>query len=510
MGKRGGVSQRAIGGGDTPSVTNLIKAATPTTELLGKRQPPFQRLEMSKSAALQQGHDNVPLGLAAFDSLHAEDEPWLQRCYVPPADFELMARWRSILVFGDPGVGKTALRLALQRRWAAPEGGRRSLVVYWPFSLEEDPNLTGTRLMRAYSAQALDVAARALARHLAGSPPDWMQMPDWAQYTLAWFLRQFLRGRAEQYVESLAPEFSGAQIAALREVLARPAPDVLPSSSPIPLIIAEIVKATQALGLEGIRLTVDALEPWYETDRMLVADHLESFLNALALFEHPRFTYAIMVPGELDCRDWSPGSVARRRVDAYRLQWDIDMLVRIMERRLALALGEDEFPLSKLGPPDRLRQWLAGCGGRNPRGWLATLRPFVNRFAVKSAKTGQQQPLTDEECVRVQAESPPRLHVEPSTGRIFVGWREVTGLQPAQIALLKYLYAQRGEPCPRQTVLRVYLEATKQLFRLDDPKSERLLDQPIYRLRQAIEPDPYHPVFIFTERGGTIRLQNAW
>ncbi|MGQ9561857.1 MAG: winged helix-turn-helix domain-containing protein [Candidatus Oleimicrobiaceae bacterium] len=465
---------------------------------------------MSESAALQQSHDNEPLGLAAFDSLRAEDEPWLERCYVPPVDFELMARWRSVLVFGDSGAGKTALRLALQRRWTAPADGPRPLVAYWPFSLQEDPSLTGIHLVRAYCDQALDVVARTLAHRLVECPPDWGQIPSWAQDTLAWFLRRFLRGQISQYIDSLACESPVERISGVKAWLAESAVDVLPPGSPMPLVIAELVKALQPLGIDGIRVAIDGLEPWYESDRALLADHLASFMSALALFEHPRFAYAIMVPGELDSRDWSPGSVVRRRVDVYRLQWDTEALVQIMERRLALALGEGDLPLSKLGPPDRLRQWLAGCGGHNPRGWLATLRPFVNRFAAKSAKTGQRKPLTDEECVKVQDESPPRLHVEPSTGRIFVGWREITGLQPAQITLLKYLYSQRGEPCARKVVLRVYLEATDQLFRLDEPNSERLLDQPIYRLRQAIEPDPYHPVFILTERGGTIRLRNAW
>ena len=51
----------------------------------------------------------VSPGLAAFETLRAESEPWLAECYVPPADFELMAGASSAVVFGAAGSGKTAL-----------------------------------------------------------------------------------------------------------------------------------------------------------------------------------------------------------------------------------------------------------------------------------------------------------------------------------------------------------------------------------------------------------------
>jgi len=454
------------------------------------------------------------LGLSAFDSLQAEYEPWLAQCYVPPPNFALMARWRSMLVFGDAGAGKTALRLALERTWAPPEAKPTALVAHWPFTLVEDASLTGTRLVRAYTAQALDAVARALMHHLTQFPPNWGQLPGWVRNALGWFAQTFFLGDLGQHLEPLQSEYGGEQVSRLQEALLRPALDVLPPSSPIPLVIAEVAKAVQALGLEGVRVTVDGLEPWYEADRTLLADQLESFLNALALFEHPRFAYAIFVPSELDSSDWSPGSVVRRRVDVYRLKWDALALETMMERRLALALGETAFPLSRLGPPERLRRWLRGCGGYSARGWLATLRPFVARFLAKAEEGGRREPLTDEECVRVETESPPRLFIDPDTDQVLVGWRQVEGLQPAQLALLKYLYQQRGRLCPRETVLRYYLQTTGELHRLEPGQArysaEGLLDQAMYRLRQAIEPDPANPIFVITEKQRGFRLQNAW
>lgn len=61
-------------------------------------------------------------GLAVFGALRAEDEPWLEECFVPPAEFDLMGGAPSAIVFGPPGIGKSAVRAMLVRR----AGGRRA------------------------------------------------------------------------------------------------------------------------------------------------------------------------------------------------------------------------------------------------------------------------------------------------------------------------------------------------------------------------------------------------
>jgi len=465
---------------------------------------------VSRGKAPTETKTQQPLGIAAFDSLRAEDEPWLAQCYVEPRDFALMTCWRSILVFGDEGAGKTALRLALERAWTPPGQPPRALVARWPFAIVEDESLKGTLLVRAYRDQVLDAVARAIMDYVLRFPPDWDQLPPWVGRTLAWFLQRFLQGGLEDHLELLRGEVGDESLGRLRDALASPVPDVVRLSSPPAEVVGEIVKALTVLGCEGIRVTVDNLEAWCDADPTLLADHLESFLNALTEFQHPRFVYAFMVPSELDSKDWSAGSVSRRRVDVYRLEWKVTDLEAMMERRLALAFGEKSFPLSKLGPAERLRNWLKRCGGQSPRGWLRTLAPFVLRFLNKAVETGQMTPLTEEECITIQNEFAPRLYIDPMTDAVFVGWRKVSEIQPADLRLLKYLYQRRGEFCLREALLDEYLDATDQSFRKNEPKSERLLDQPIYRLKQAIEPDPEHPVFINTVRRKGFRLDNAW
>jgi len=457
---------------------------------------------------------NPPLGLAAFDSLRAEDEPWLAQCYVPPADFPLIAGWRSVLIFGDAGSGKTALRFALEREWCPPGAKPSVLLVRWPLTLALSRELAGTELVLEHVGLVMDVVARTLLLHLGQHPADWKSAPPWARNTLIWFTRRHFKGDLVHHVASLENQASASAegLALLRDVATTPITDVLYPGTPTPLIIAELVKALQAIGLDGVRITVDGLEPWVAADEKHLAEHLEQFLSALALFEHPRFAYIMLLPSTLESPLWSAGSIARRRASPHTLTWDTAALRIVVERRLALALGEADFTLTQLGPAKRLLSWLERCGGELPRGWLQMIRPFLATYLAEAEKQGKRKPLTRNQCLAAQKRHPPRLSMDLHTGRVTVGWREVTSLQAGQQALLRHLYRHRGQTCNRRDVYRAYLEGTDR--ELPDKEFVKdyasALDNAIYRLRQAIEPDPAHPVLVVTVKGEGFRLNNAW
>jgi DNA-binding winged helix-turn-helix (wHTH) protein len=455
---------------------------------------------------------NPPLGLAAFDSLRAEDEPWLARCYVPPVDLALMVRWRSALVFGAEGSGKTALRLALEREWCPPGAKPSALLVRWPLTLALSRELAGTELVLEHVGLVMDVVSRSLLLHLGQHPADWKSASPWAHNTLIWFVHRHFQGDLAHHVASLESQVSKKGLALLRDVANASVTDVLYPGTPTPLVVAELVKALQAIGLEGVRITVDGLEPWVAADAERLAAHLEQFLSALALFEHPRFAYTMLLPSALESPLWSAGGAVRRRADCYSLQWQTGQLLALVERRLALALGEADFTLEQLGPLKRLTGWLQKCGDRSPRGWLETIRPFLAAYLAESERQGQRKPLTEEQCVAVQEQHPPRLFMDLDTGQVAVGWREVTDLQAGQKALLRYLYQHRGRICRRRDVYRAYLGGTNR--ELSDQEFAKdyasTLDNAIYRLRQAIEPDLNQPVLVVTVKGEGFRLDNAW
>ena len=136
---------------------------------------------------------------------------------------------------------------------------------------------------------------------------------------------------------------------------------------------------------------------------------LEQFLSALALFEHARFAYAMLLPSVLESPLWSAGGVVRRRADSYSLKWESEALQAIVERRLALSLGQTDFTLRQLGSPKLLLRWLERCAGQSPRGWLQTIRPFLATYLAGTAEEGARESLTEDQCVEVQERHPPRI-----------------------------------------------------------------------------------------------------
>ena len=293
---------------------------------------------MPQPISTQSTDIDQPPGLAVFDSLQAEQEPWLAQCYVRQAEFPLMAGWRSALIFGDAGSGKTALRLTLERDWCPPGVKPPMLLVHWPVTIAPASERTGTALVLEHLSQIMDVVARALLQHLVRYPKDWGAAPSWAQNTLTWFVQRHWRGDLAHHVASLENQHPAEGLALLRQMAMASVPDILYPGTPTPLVIAELVKALQVVGLEGVRIVVDGLEPWAIADARRLGEHLEQFLSALALFEHARFAYAMLLPSVLESPLWSAGGVVRRRADSYSLKWESEALQAIVERRLALSL----------------------------------------------------------------------------------------------------------------------------------------------------------------------------
>ena len=79
---------------------------------------------------------------------------------------------------------------------------------------------------------------------------------------------------------------------------------------------------------------------------------------------------------------------------------------------------------------------------------------------------------------------------------------EVKGISESLFRVLEYLYVRDGEICSRK---ELYTRA----YRPDEGLIgdwDGVMETVLWRLRQAIEPDPRHPIFLITERKRGIRL----
>ncbi len=450
----------------------------------------------------------VPSGLAAFDALRAEDEPWLAACHVPPAEFSLMAGPRSALIFGESGSGKTALRLALERAWNPQNHKPRWLLVDWPINalVGLQQNVGGSFLVVRQQAQVFDAVARTLLRWLGQNPDLWQGASAGARIVLTWFIQRSLAGDLAAYAASLAEDETIADPIALHEIVAAERRELLsPDASP-DSIASHLMETLSRMGVQGTRILVDDVEPWWELQPERLADSLHAFLSTLELFTHPTFVYKMFLPEGLASRLGRASGVVRRRVDVFHLNWSESELVVLVERRLAVALGRPGFALADLGPADRLRAWLAGCGGASPRGWLETARSFLAAYLA----AGASQPLTDKECRAVQQRHPPRLWVDPATGAATVGWRWIEGLGQGHLALLCYLLDHAGQLCSRKQLYKAYVEAYPDGHADGDAlpaEYASVLDSALWRLRALIEADPDAPVLLKTKKGQGVLLR---
>ena len=59
---------------------------------------------------------NAPSTESLFNTLKAENEPWLGEVFISLPAFERLKENHSVILYGESGNGKTALRLELQRQ----------------------------------------------------------------------------------------------------------------------------------------------------------------------------------------------------------------------------------------------------------------------------------------------------------------------------------------------------------------------------------------------------------
>ncbi|HEX2974320.1 MAG TPA: hypothetical protein VHO68_00145, partial [Bacteroidales bacterium] len=131
-----------------------------------------------------------------FHTLKAENEPWLSEVFIPLPAFEHLKENHSIILYGEPGSGKTALRVELQKQKDAG-----IFTVPWtPEPVLENP-ATGTTLAHQAMRQAIRACVESLI--LEGNLPQCLGEPSsHIASALQWFLQNYLPFELTFYIES--------------------------------------------------------------------------------------------------------------------------------------------------------------------------------------------------------------------------------------------------------------------------------------------------------------------
>lgn len=441
-----------------------------------------------------------PVGTEVLEVVRAEDEPWLADCFVPPEKFNRMGSDRSVVVFGRPGEGKSALCCMLEQ--AARE--QQCLPVRWYPHLATPAATEGDSLARQVQ-EVLELCLISLLEYLgrAHSPEN---IPSWAIRLLRWLSHRFVRGDLSIRLGSLlGDDLAPTQRGLLNQIISPPQKELFPAYD-YRLILAEFSKLLPCIALNAIWILTDVAEADLVTSDWL--DAMDRFLQALPLFEKSRLVYKLFFPSRF--RGLAALSVLdRRRADRFPLHWKPTELREIVERRLALATGDPSIRLEDLCSANDWLLWLEKVGGAIPREWLIQVRPILKCFL------SQCGPVDRDTWVERRLDYPPSLYLDEKQGFLRIGGSEISlsHVYGREYALLRYLYDHPNQVIPRSELYYRALKGMKVVPRgptdegYEGPAEYRgILDSLIWRLRQTIEPDPDHPMLLRTVRGHGVQL----
>lgn len=458
----------------------------------------------------------------AFDALSAEHErAWLHKVFVEPAGYSIFAGMRSIIVFGDSGSGKSALRMTLTRQVAPPDAPPTHLVIDWqPMPLGD---VSGSPAVRLFARQVFAAGAHALRNMLGQHPQLYYDASSATRNTIHWFIQRFLASTHLTLIELDEETFTSEGLELCRKLTSEPAPEVLYRDATEQRVIAVLANCIERMKLRGVWVAIDNFGPWLRSDPASVTSGVIDILSTLELFEIEGFSFKVFAPNVLEEAFADSGGVIRNRVDIHTLTWTPERLQTIVERRIAAKIGAKQLQMHQFceeaaedatsKDKDRtIIDWLTRYGGGLPREWLRLTTPFVEIFA----RSGSKNPLNVEQWRAIRREYPPRLRVDGQVSQVYIGEAEITGIQPSSYRLLHYLYERRKKRVSRS---ELYFCAYKGLAAepraegdkgWEDPASwSNTLDNAILRLRKAIEPDPGNPVYVLVDRGWGVKLEHT-
>lgn len=455
--------------------------------------------------------DSIMTGAAQFEdvftNLSAEYEgEWLSVAYVEPANFSVIASMRSMIVVGESGAGKSALRTILAQR-SAGVAEPHYLAVEWRFTPGFEP-LHGSQLVRVSGQQVLSACAESLLRVMVRWPQRVVAAPPWVRTACFEFIHSAL-GPALDRAMARAARDAGSEAMTIFQALR----EVVPAGSTIdqiPDAITELAEIVRELGMAGVWVLVDRLEPWISADADEATEAFRTLLQTLTLFETPGFVFKIFLPPELQARLSGVSGLGRRRLDLLHLTWQVDELKAMVGARLRLLLSRDDVDVASLCESPLLLARLQQFGGTNPRGWLELARPF----AEAALAAPDELPLTAQQCSDLHRRHAPHLRMDLATNQAFIGEHELSELTPMTRRLLRFLYQHQGRLVSRA---ELYFCGHREMSAVPEDAETGLdgtegwtamLDTAVWRLRKQVEPDPRTPLYIITTPTG-LRLQNT-
>lgn len=436
-----------------------------------------------------------------FKMLKAEDEPWLGDVFVSQPAFEHLWEERSTILYGEAGSGKTAMLLELKRQ----QKESVFTVIWRPEPIFEEP-ATGTQLAHQAIKQALRVCVENLI--LEGNLPKRLgEASDHIASALQWFLQNYLPFEPVLYLQDQENSLSQESLQWYRKLLQHPLPAVIKEQTSLKDQIRLLLVILRAAGYKRFWLAIDGLERWAprQTGEQVEA-LLEAVLSTLVFFDLPNVAFKFFVPASLKSIFHKTSGVERHRSGEADLIWQTDALREMLEKRLAYVLSAKKASLASLCDGEEFLNWLKEYGGISPRAWLG----FTGSLAIEFQKIGKR--LTTAQTIEFIRQHPAPLRLRPERREVWLGEKCIGTSSSLEFRVLEFLLTR---PERLASLEELYYYAYKELDTTPDkgeqawahPKTWRgAMDNVIMRIRQKIEPDPGHPIYLVTHHGKGLEL----
>jgi len=439
-----------------------------------------------------------------FKTLKAENEPWLGDVFLPLPAFERLKERHSIILYGETGSGKTAMRLALKR-----EQKENVFTALWlPEPILENP-AAGTALAQQAMKQAVRACLEGLI--LEGSLPERLGEPSsHIASALQWLLKNYLPFDPAFYLQSQADHLSGSETQWFLNLLEQPFPAVITEQASLKDQIRLLLMILRAAKYERLWLSIDGLERWTLRQTGEQVALLEAVLSTLVFFDLPNVAFKFFLPASFKSILHKTSGVERHRAEEVQLIWSAEDLKAMLEKRATYALSSrKKVTLDALCDGGEFLKWLGEYGGASPRAWLEFIAPLITEYQQQGKRLTAAQ---TREFIR---QHPAPLQLDRERREIWLGRKCVPIGSAPEFQVLEYLALRPGKI---GSLEELYYYAYKELETVPD-KGEpawtsketwrAAMDTLLWRLRQKIEPNPKEPIYLITHHGKGLELLHA-
>lgn len=441
----------------------------------------------------------VPPSEVLFKTLKAENEAWLGDVFVPPPVFERLASDHSVILYGEPGSGKTAARLGLMKR------SPNVFTPLWkPEPIMETP-ATGTALAAQSMGRVLRACVEALIWE-AGLPKRLNEPPGFIASALQWFLKTCLPYDPLAYLQNQPGRLDGDEMKWYEKLLAENQPSVITEQTGLKDRMQLLLSIVRHAKYDGLWVMADELERW---DALRAGEQVEAQLDAilstLVLLDVPGIAFKLFLPSSLRKVVGKTSGVSRRRAAEVDLEWTAGDLKTMLERRASYALSSS-VTLRSLCDENLFDGWLREYGGSAPRDWLRFTAPLIAEFQKQGKRLSADQ--TRAFILR----HPAPLRLGRDRREVWLGKKCIPIGSAYEFRILDYLASHPGKI---GSLEELYYYAQAELESVPDSGEPKwvprktwraAMDTMIWRLRQKTEPNPGEPLYLVTHHGKGLEL----